>query len=142
LKTAYEYRGQQLGLFESKDAPLLDCKPHLDLEALQSWALLYTATEAGNNSGIRFAMTIEDAKAWCSSDLSKGVLHGTRWAYFWTSIVNFIECHGGPQSGSLSIAGIVDNGEWDERIGALGLKIVHHGQFGQTFGPMGLEITT
>lgn len=36
-------------------------------EELDKWAFLYTATATGNNSGIHFMMTLEDAKKWCSS---------------------------------------------------------------------------
>ena len=62
-------------------------------EILKTYAFLYTATEKGNNSGIRFMMSIEDAEIFCSSPKSRGVLHGTHWAYFFTSVYNYIHAH-------------------------------------------------
>lgn len=66
-----------------------------DNPALDEWCFLYTATETGTNSGIRFMMTRDDAMRWCSSDLSKGVFYGVEWAYFFTSVRNFAYCHWG-----------------------------------------------
>ena len=131
----------QLDLFEAlptaTEAPMQSMGVS---DQLSDWAFLYTATEKGNNSGIKFAMTIEDAMAWCESPVSKGVLHGTRWAYFWTSARNFIACHWGMQEPVLSLKGVTDNGEWDDRIAALGLRKVHYSQFKALFGPMGVEV--
>ena len=112
----------------------------VDWGALDAYALLYTATERGNNSGIRFAMTVDDARAWCSLPESSGVLHGTRWAYFWTTVANFVRCHWGPKEPKIVTAGIVDNGQWDERIAAAGLTKIDVRDFARVFGPLGLDI--
>jgi hypothetical protein len=109
-------------------------------EDLKSYAFLYTATEKGNNSGIKFAMSLTDAMAWCASPLSRGAVHQTEWAYFWTSVWNFIDCHWGMQEPRLSLKGVTDNGQWDERIASLGLKKIHFSQFKALFGPMGVEV--
>lgn len=132
----------QLDLFGALPVPAVPAPVSSGLsEKLKEWAFLYTATEKGNNSGIKFAMTVEDAMAWCESPLSRGAAHQTEWAYFWTSAWNFIGCHWGMQEPRLSLKGVVDNGEWDERIASLGLKKVHYGQFKALFGPMGVEVT-
>lgn len=112
----------------------------VDWEALDRYALLYTATEKGNNSGIRFAMSVEHAQAWCSLPTSTGVLHGTRWAYFWTSVANFVRCHWGPKEPKIITKGIVDNGQWDERIAAAGLRKIDVRDFAHVFVPLGIEV--
>jgi hypothetical protein len=116
-----------------------DERPGLD-PRLDDYALLYTTTEKGNNSGIRFAMTVEDAMAWCSSPISQGAAHQQRWAYFWTSVKNFIGCHWGPNEPKLVIKGLVDNGQWDDRIASMGLKKIGFPDFRQVFGPLGVEV--
>lgn len=91
-------------------------------EGLSNWYFLYTAGRSGHNSGIRFMMTREDAQAWCESDLSRGVLHGNPWAYFFTSVGNFCFCHWGQLKGAtLDLRKLKDNGQWDEKIEGLGL---------------------
>lgn len=91
---------RQLRLFEVPDAgavvPLIkkavvDVWQGVDWEGLEDWAFLYTASFAGGGSGILFMMRKEEAKAWCSSDLSCGG-GGARgsWAYFWTSVSNYL----------------------------------------------------
>lgn len=106
------------------------------LDTLDHYAFLYTTTMKGTNSGIRFAATIEDAQKWCSSPLSKGVLHGNEWIYMYTSISNWIGYHWGVQyyncAHALSIRArenrVIDlstwsdNGTWDERIASTGCK--------------------
>ena len=62
-------------------------------DPLKKIAFLYTATECGNNSGIRFMMSLEDALIFCGSPKSQGVLHGTHWAFFFTSVYNFLHAH-------------------------------------------------
>lgn len=113
---------------------------HYDRDGLSRIALLYTGTEAGNNSGVRFAMSIEDAMAWCSHEMSRGVLRGTRWAYFWTSALNFIECHWGGGRPKFDFSKAVDNGQWDERIASLGLRKYSFHEFPDLFGPLGIEV--
>lgn len=115
-------------LFEVTPASITQITPQLptvDWEALSGIALLYTATATGTNSGIRFAMTVRDAMAWCSSSESRGQLHGTAWAYMWTTVTNFL--HRGEPYGSvsatLSIDGLEDSGAWDERIARYVRKI-------------------
>lgn len=47
-------------------------------ESLADYAFLYTSTATGQNSGIHFMMTVDDAMKWCGSDLSHGVYLGNR----------------------------------------------------------------
>lgn len=93
---------------------------------LDRLAFLFTATEKGNSTGIRFAATIEHAQHWCSLPISSGQVHGTRWAYFWTTAQNFVRHHSGDaaaygHSPSLDLAGCVDDGSWDDRLEAAGV---------------------
>lgn len=110
-------------------------RPTADLDAI---AFCYTGTERGNCSGIRFAMSVDDARAWCSSDVSRGVLHGTRWSYFWTTAARFLSCFPPP----LDLRGYVDNGEWDDRISGLGLRKIGFGEIGSMLAPYGVDVLT
>lgn len=86
----------QHALFDAVETPIPPPEdPHrdCDMQALSQMAILYTATEKGNNSGIRFGMSVDDAMAFCESDISRGVLHGTQWAYFWTRLSSFVSCY-------------------------------------------------
>lgn len=112
----------------------------VDLKGLEAFAFLYTATEKGTNSGIRFMATIEDAKKWCSSDNSKGVIKGTRWAYMFTTVANFIGCHWGLEKPVLDIRKMKDNGEWDERIAATGCHKIGFDEFKKVLSPFGLVV--
>lgn len=133
----------QLALFDraSCEAVPKEMRESVSLHVgLDDLAFLYTATEKGNNSGIRFAMSRQDAMTWCESDISRGALHGTAWAYFWTSARNFIECHWGLHKPRLDIRKLQDNGQWDERIAALGLRKISFPEFRSVFGPLGVEV--
>lgn len=87
-------------------------------DRLQDYAFLYTGTEKGNYSGIRFMLTTDQAKQWCSSGISRGVFYGTEWAYFFTTVRQFIDVYGQP----IDLSGLNDNGQWDERLESLGLE--------------------
>ncbi len=118
-----------------------------DLSDLDRYAFLYTATAAGNNSGVRFAMTVEDAQAWCESELSQGILHGTPWAYFWTRVPTYLRnrcdftgAHGDTPP-EIQASRIVDNGSWDDRIAGLGLTMIKASQFREWLEPYGVKVT-
>ena len=103
----------------------------IDRDALERLAFCYTATEVGNATGIKFAATVPHAKAWCSSPLSHGRVHGTRWAYFWTTALSFVLNHCGPTGVydpgavyDIDLRGLRDNGEWDDRIASTGCEII------------------
>lgn len=129
---------------------LFDSPPvveQLDISAgLDSLAFLYTATDAGNNSGIRFMLTRDEAEIWCSSPVSCGTLHGTRWAYFFTTVANFIRHHQGDDDAygsftpTINLQGLHDSGEWDERIADLGLTKIGFSDFADVLGPLGVEV--
>lgn len=92
------------------------------LPSLSELAFLYTATATGKNSGIHFMMSRDDAVTWCESDLSHGTYLGHPWAYFWTSIENFCNCHWGQlKNAELDLRKVRDNGKYDEIIESLGL---------------------
>lgn len=116
---------------------------------LDKWAFLYTATAKGNNSGIHFMMTLEDARKWCSSELSRGVYMGAEWAYFFTSVKNFINFHcWGMDSeyrtnkkwGEIDLRHYVDNGKWDKKIEELGLKKYGIYDMKRILEPLGIEV--
>ena len=107
-----------------------------DLEGLGLIAFLYTGTELGNYSGIRFASSVEDAMLWCESHVSQGVLHGTRWVYFWTTARRFLEQFPPP----LDIDCYVDSGDWDERIAAAGVTKIGFEDFARVFLPLGVAV--
>ncbi len=110
-------------------------------KTLSDYAFLYTAGRAGRNRGIRFMMTLEDAQAWCESDLSKGNMHGNPWAYFFTSVENFCNCHWGQLKGAtLDLRKLIDNGMWDEKISSLGLKKYDKKEIKQILEPLGIEV--
>ena len=121
-------------------------KEHCDDSILDEYAFLYTSTAHGNNSDIHFAMTTEDAKKWCASNLSKGVYMGTEWAYFFTTVRNFAFCHWGGNHKTNAVFGTVDlrktsdNGKWDKKIGALGLKKIQPLELFKILRPHGIDV--
>ena len=120
-------------------------------EILKTYAFLYTATEKGNNSGIRFMMSIEEAEIFCSSPKSRGVLHGTHWAYFFTSVYNYIhahDCYGEkihPQSRIkekyINLKGAADDkGNYDWLISELGLNKINISEIPAIMKTVGISV--
>lgn len=128
----------QLSLFDTVSAPVQPAPYSCPIEHpdLDRYALLWTATERGNATGIRFAMTVEDAMAWCESPLSKGYAHQTAWAYFWTRVSSWMKAW----SADHPIDVFEDDGTWDERIAAVGLTKVGFAKFAEKFRPLGVKI--
>jgi hypothetical protein len=106
-------------------------------QRLRDYAFLYTGTAKGNYSGIRFMLTTEQAKQWCSSDMSRGVLYGTEWAYFFTTVWQFVQVYGQP----IDLGGLEDNGQWDERLESLGLEKIALDEIAAVLRKYGVEIT-
>lgn len=134
---------QQCGLFAAADTPLPQKPdPHagVNMAALHELAILYTATEAGNNSGIRFMMTVDDAMKWCENNVSRGVLHGTQWAYFWTRVSNFVTCYWLNDEPCIDLSSARDDGSWDARIEAAGCKKISVWEFSKVLNPLGVQI--
>lgn len=134
---------QTLDLFAPAETPIPPkADPHADVNmaALHELAILYTATEAGNNSGIRFMMTVDDAMRWCEQDVSKGVLHGTAWAYFWTRVSSFITCYWLNDEPCIDLRDAKDDGSWDERIAAAGCKKIAVWEFSEVLNPLGVKV--
>lgn len=120
-------------------------------DILRSYAFLYTSTEKGNNSGIRFMMSLEDAQEFCSSPKSRGVLHGTYWAYFFTSVYNYIhakDCYSENKhplsrvkTGCINLKGAADdNGKYDRLIEELGLKKINISEIPRFLKAFGIEV--
>lgn len=136
---------QQLDLFDAR--PLLavipDTRRAVDLDALDDLAFLYTATSAGNNSGIRFMMSLVDAMAWCQSPKSRGIGRGAEWAFFWTTVPKFLTCYEGPSSRfwRLDLSQCVDDGRCDADIAALGLTKIGLDEIAAVLTPMGVEVS-
>lgn len=115
-----------------------------DLDRARELAFCYTSSEHGNSSGIRFMMTVPDAQKWCESDVSRGTLHGTRWAYFWTRVSTFIE-YKAEYDGyrpRITLAQLVDSGEWDERIAKVGVVKIGLPDFPDVLGQIGIDVVT
>lgn len=108
--------------------------------ALDDWALLYTATATGEHSGIHFMMTVEDAMTWCESNISHGVTMGIPWAYFWTSVKNFLSCYWMGESTTIDLTRATDNGKWDEKIAEMGLTKISIYKIPDILGPLGVTV--
>lgn len=133
----------QIDLFAPSEAPIpLKPDPHagVNMAALHGLAILYTATAMGNNSGIRFMMTVEDAMRWCELPVSRGVLHGTEWAYFWTRVSNFVSCYWLNEEPCIDLADARDDGSWDLRISDAGLRKISVWEFSKHLNPLGVSV--
>lgn len=131
----------QPSLFDDLPSPPAKFNEPLQFSAgLDRLAFLYTATERGNSSGIRFAMSVDDAMTWCESDISRGVLHGTMWAYFWTSARHFLGHWSGYGRAEIDITGYVDDGSWDARIASLGLTKIPLTDFRRVLAKYGVRV--
>lgn len=110
----------------------------VDLEALRKFAFLYTVTETGRHSGIRFMMTVEDAMAWCDSPISKGVIMGAEWMYCWTAVSTYVGAYSCTET--IDLGKEHDNGSWDERIASLGLIKIGLDKIGAVLSPFGVKV--
>lgn len=85
-------------------------------------ALVYTATRAGKATAGHYFMRIEDAKKFCSHPKSKGVLHGNEWAFFWTSLKNYLGNFLDLTEYGIDFSGFCDNGSGDALLQELGIE--------------------
>lgn len=135
---------EQLTLFDElppvEYVPSRKDKPTIDLDALEDYAILYTATETGKNSGIHYVMTTEDAQKWCSSPVSRGQYMGSEWAYFWTSVKNYLTCVWMGESDELDLTMLTDNGSWDAKLDAVGVKKIPVKDLPELFKPFGIKV--
>ena len=130
----------QLTLFDAAEIKPQPRQQYQIDERLREWAFVYTSSSKGNNSGIRFMMTVEDARIWCSSDISQGWLHGTHWLYCWTSIYNFVMCHWTNEKPVIDLRNHEDNGTWDERIASTGARKINFVEAAAILKPLGVEV--
>lgn len=116
---------EQLSLFGADDVERVDPKAKRIEDAYNAApddvALLYTATECGNATGGHFFMTIDDAKKFCSDERSSGVLHGTRWAFIWTSLKNYVGNYWDLTLHGVDFTKFSDNGSRDALCDAIGV---------------------
>lgn len=85
-------------------------------------ALVYTATRAGKATSGHYFMRISDAKKFCSHPKSKGVVHGNEWAFFWTSLKNYLGNFLDLTEYGIDFSGFCDNGSRDELLDELGIE--------------------
>ena len=113
-------------------------------QALQNYALLYTATQRGtqktNSTQIRFMMSVEDARKFCESDLSEGKMYGSQWCYCWTSVWNFLYKAWTAGQG-IVIDSMADNGSYDSKIENLGCKKYGARDMYEILSKLGVQIT-
>lgn len=89
--------------------------------APENIALLYTCTACGNSTGGHFFMEIDDAKKFCDDDRSRGVLHGTPWAFFWTSLKNYCGNYWDLTLHGVDFSKFCDNGTRDKLCDEIGV---------------------
>lgn len=135
-----------------QDEPLFDATPflretpkpsfdHVDIDTLDGFAFLYTATDKGNCSGVRFAASRDDAMKWCESPASTGTLHGTAWAYFWTAIPNFLKRWGFDEieADTFDLSDVIDDGSWDERVASTGCTMLKRREIADLLNAAGVK---
>ncbi len=127
----------QASLFE--EAEMAPAAPALDIAALDNYAFLYTGTFKGNFSGVHFMASTEDAMKWCSAMVSKGVIHGTPWAYFFTRVSTFVFKHMGGEP-VIDLDGSSDNLSWDSRIAAAGVAKIALWDIPAVLKPFGVQV--
>lgn len=85
----------------------------IDWAGLLMYAFLFTTSKDAGASSPRFMMSVDDAKTWCSSELSKG----SESMYMWTSAAGHFARNPPP----FDLSGCEDNGSYDDSISSLGL---------------------
>lgn len=134
---------QQLSIFDELDTPAPSkpqAAPHCDLDALADIALVYTTTEKATSTGIRFATSVGDAQKFCSDDRTRGVLHGTQWAFMWTKASTWIQVLSSTDAPVMDLDGMTDDGSRDELISELGISKIDLADFPGVFGPLGVHV--
>lgn len=84
-------------------------------------ALVYTATRHGKATAGHYFMSIADAKKFCSSPKSKGIIHGNEWAFFWTSLKNYLGNFLDLTEHGIDFSGFCDDGSRDALLEELGI---------------------
>jgi len=111
---------------------------------MDNLAFLYTAGQSGKNSGIKFMLSVEDAQKFCSDDRSKGSLYGSEWAYFYTTVREFIYRGKPPEKKKnpnlLDVSRVFDNGSFDPLLKELGCKKIPVQDFHIYLEPLGVQV--
>lgn len=127
-------KAEQLSLFDTEPAPVTR------IGALSEIALVYTTTEKANSSGIRFATSIADAKKFCSDNRTRGVVHGTQWAFMWTKASTWIQVLSDTENPVIDLKGMRDDGSRDQLISELGVSKIDLADFPEVFTPLGVQV--
>lgn len=101
---------KQLALFEHE---VVASDPSTDVDGV---ALIYTCAQSGKTSSVRLIVNAEDASAICSDPATSGQAHGNHWMAMFTSLSNYLNCHGG----STSIR-VEDDGRFRPLLDRLGI---------------------
>ena len=108
---------------------------------IDTLTFLYTGTSTGKNSGIKFMLTVEDAQKFCSDPRTAGQLYGSEWAYFYTTVREFL--YRGKKElivKKIDITKIVDNNSFDPLLAELGCKKIPIEDFHIYLEPLGIEV--
>ncbi len=84
-------------------------------------ALVYTATRAGKATAGHFFMCVDDAKRFCSHPKTKGVIHGNEWAFFFTTLKNYLGNYLDLTEGGIDFTNFCDNGSRNDVLRELGI---------------------
>ena len=85
---------------------------------------------------IRMMMTVDDAMRFCSSDVSKGQMYGSHWAYFWTRV----ETYRDNLTDEINVTKLIDDGSWDKRLAEIGVRKIPLRDFAKHLCPIGFTI--
>jgi len=120
---------------ELLDAELQE-KEKQQLREKSDLCFLFTSSFSGGFGGIRFLVTENEAKIFCSDERSKGIMHGGKWAYFYTTIANSFY----NQGEQIKLSEIIDNGKYDWLLDELGIKKIPKQEWRDLLTPFGFEI--
>jgi hypothetical protein len=102
---------EQLSLFEIETVAT-----PIETTSTDGIALIYSCAQSGKTSKIRLIVRYEDAPVICSDASTKGVSHGSRWHLMFTSLSNYLKCHGGK-----AVIDIEDDGRFQPLLDSLNI---------------------
>lgn len=88
---------------------------------LEDYVFLFTTSHKNGFGGVKFMMTREDGMKFCSDDRTKG----NGWAFFFTSIANYVEANAINGVINIGKKNNIDNGSMDDIIKDLGLTKIN-----------------
>ena len=107
-------------------------------KTIDDYSFLFTSSEKSGYGGVKFMMTTEDAKKFCSDNRSKGNM----WAYFFTSIKNHILANNTKPYPAIDLSSRIhgDNGSFDWLIEELGLEKIPLSEAAKIISGFGIPI--